>query len=49
MQMIVFERGTVMRFVPEVQPLADEVIAIEEADKSIERFGTVDYADVNWD
>lgn len=38
-----------MRFVPEVQPFADEVLAIEEADKSIERLGTVDYADINWD
>ena len=37
-----------VRFIPEVAPLPDEVAAIKAADESIEQFGTVDYADVNW-
>ena len=37
-----------VRFIPEVVPLDDEVEAIKAADKSIEQYGTVDYADVDW-
>jgi len=38
-----------VRFIPEVVPFADEVEAIAAANESIEQFGTVDYADINWD
>ena len=37
-----------VRFIPEVVPLPDEVAAIKAADESIEQYGTVDYADINW-
>ena len=37
-----------VRFIPEVAPLPDEVEAIKAADYSIARFGTIDYADVDW-
>jgi len=37
-----------VRFIPEVTPLTDEIEAIKLADDSIKQFGTVDYADINW-
>ena len=38
-----------VRFIPEVAPLPDEIAAIREADESISQYGTVDYAAVKWD
>ena len=37
-----------VRFIPEVAPLPDEVLAIKAADESINQYGTVDYADIDW-
>jgi hypothetical protein len=37
-----------VRFTPEAAPIGDEIVALLKADESIERFGTVDYADVGW-
>ena len=37
-----------VRFTPEVVPFNDEVDAIRTADDSINQFGTVDYADIDW-
>ena len=37
-----------VRFIPEVAPLSDEVDAIKAADQSIERFGTISYEDIEW-
>ncbi len=38
-----------IRFVPEEKPLSDEIEAINDANKSIEQFGTVPHSCVNWD
>lgn len=38
-----------IRFVPEEKPLSDEIEAINDANKSIEQFGTVSHNCVNWD
>lgn len=38
-----------IRFVPEDEPLSDEIAAIAEANKSIAEFGTVSHSSINWD
>jgi hypothetical protein len=38
-----------LRFVPMAQPLADEILAIEEARKSIAEHGTVRFEDIDWE
>lgn len=38
-----------IRFVPEDEPLPDEIEAIEVANKSIEENGTIPHEAINWD
>lgn len=38
-----------IRFIPEDDPLPDEVEAIARANKSITENGTVSHEDINWD
>ncbi|MCI9151343.1 MAG: hypothetical protein HFI42_12785 [Lachnospiraceae bacterium] len=38
-----------VRFIPEESPLPDEIAAIDRANKSIEKNGTVPHDAVNWD
>lgn len=38
-----------VRFVPEEAPLPDEIEAINRADESIARYGTVPHESINWD
>lgn len=38
-----------LKFVPEVEPLPDEVETIERANKSIAEHGTVSEDAINWD
>lgn len=38
-----------IRFVPEDEPLPDEIAAIEAANKSIKENGTIPHEAVNWD
>ena len=38
-----------MRFITDDKPLPDEIEAIRQADESIAQFGTVSYAEVNWE
>ena len=37
-----------IRFVPEDVPLPDEIDAIERANESIEKNGTVSHEEINW-
>ena len=41
--------NVVVKFIPENVPLPDEIEAIERADKSIAKNGTVPHDDVDWD
>lgn len=41
--------NVLIRFIPEDEPLPDEVEAIKKADESISEFGTVSHEDINWD
>ena len=41
--------NVVVKFIPEDAPLPDEIEAIERANKSIERNGTVPHDAINWD
>lgn len=38
-----------IRFIPEDEPLPDEIEAIEAANRSIEEYGTVPHEEINWD
>ncbi|MDD4376510.1 MAG: hypothetical protein PHR25_07035 [Clostridia bacterium] len=38
-----------LKFVPEDKPLPDEIEAIERANESIEKNGTVPHDDIDWD
>ena len=38
-----------IRFVPEDEPLPDEVEAIKRANESIEKYGTIPHDAINWD
>lgn len=38
-----------VRFVPEVEPEADEIEAISKANESIAKNGTIPFDAVNWD
>lgn len=38
-----------IRFVPEDVPLPDEIEAIEQANKSIEKYGTISHNAIKWD
>ena len=37
-----------IRFVPEDAPLPDEIEAIDKANESIAKFGTVNYSEIDW-
>lgn len=37
-----------VRFVPEETPLPDEIEAIERANESIAKYGTVSHEDIDW-
>lgn len=39
----------VVKFIPEDEPLPDEVEAIERANKSIKKNGTIPHDAINWD
>lgn len=39
----------VVKFIPEDEPLPDEIKAIERANKSIAENGTVSHDAINWD
>lgn len=39
----------VVKFIPEEEPLPDEIKAIERANKSIAENGTVSHDAINWD
>ena len=41
--------NVVVKFIPENVPLPDEIEAIERADKSIAKNGTVPFFAVDWD
>jgi len=41
--------NVVVKFIPEDAPLPDEIEAIERANKSIARNGTVPHDAINWD
>ena len=41
--------NVVVKFIPENVPLPDEIEAIERADKSISKYGTVPLDAVDWD
>ena len=41
--------NVVVKFIPENVPLTDEIEAIERADKSIAKNGTVPHDAVDWD
>lgn len=41
--------NVVVKFIPENVPLPDEIEAIERADKSIAKNGTVSHDAVDWD
>ena len=41
--------NVVVKFIPENVPLTDEIDAIERADKSIAKNGTVPHDAVDWD
>ena len=41
--------NVVVKFIPENVPLPDEIEAIERADKSISKNGTVPHDAVDWD
>ena len=41
--------NVVVKFIPENVPLPDEIEAIERADKSIAKHGTVPHDAVDWD
>ena len=36
-------------FIPEDEPLTDEIEAIRRSEVSVAKYGTVDFDDVNWD
>ena len=38
-----------IRFVPEDEPLPDEIEAIKRANESIEKYGTIPHEAINWD
>ena len=38
-----------IRFVPEDEPLPDEIEAIKRANESIEKNGTISHEDIDWD
>ena len=42
-------RQILIRFIPEVEPLSDEIDAVNKADESIAKYGTVSYMNINWD
>ena len=39
----------IIKFIPEDQPLPEEIEAIEKANKSIAEKGTVSHNEINWD
>lgn len=39
----------VIKFIPEEQPLLDEIEAIARANKSIAENGTISHDEINWD
>ena len=39
----------VIKFIPEEQPLPDEISAITRANKSIAEHGTISHDEINWD
>ena len=39
----------IVKFIPEDKPLPDEIEAIERANKSIEKNGTISHDTINWD
>ena len=39
----------IVKFIPEDKPLPDEIEAIERANKSIEKNGTISHDAINWD
>jgi hypothetical protein len=41
--------NVVIKFIPEAEPLPDEVEAIARANKSIVEHGTVPHEAINWD
>lgn len=41
--------NVLIRFVPESEPLLDEIEAIERANKSIAESGTVSHDEIDWD
>lgn len=41
--------NVLIRFVPESEPLPDEIEAIERANKSIAESGTVSHDEIDWD
>lgn len=41
--------NVVVKFIPEDAPLPDEIEAIERANKSIAKNGTVPHSAINWD
>ena len=41
--------NVVVKFIPENVPLSDEIEAIERADKSIAKNGTVPHDAIDWD
>lgn len=38
-----------IRFIPEAEPLPDEIEAIKRANESIEKNGTIPHEAINWD
>ena len=40
--------NVLIRFIPEDEPLPDEIEAIKRANESIEKYGTVSHDDINW-
>ena len=41
--------NVLIRFIPESNPLPDEIEAIEKANQSIETNGTISHDDIQWD
>lgn len=39
----------IIKFIPEDQPLPEEIAAIERANKSIAENGTISHDEINWD
>ena len=41
--------NVIVKFIPEDAPLPDEIEAIERADRSIAKNGTIPHEAINWD